>query len=352
MTLRAVFRATSLAGLVLSSYLCVTTALADSVYFTQAAWGRKVEKYDVDYALRESVIIPPDVVSPYGLAVVMSTDTLYWTDIGGDSRGIHMSDLDGSNIQTLLDSSDGMNSPWEIAVDADNGKMYWTHNNTVSPTRAIMRADLDGSNKETILLKSSSGHYVDFFGIDLDPINNKVYWTDNFSFDVIGRCNLDGSDPEVLLDRNDDAGPSGIAVDPVNELIFWAEYGTGNANEPGAIWQAELDGSNPQLVYQRMLTVPGTKFTPHGIAVDPDTQWIYFTVAEPESIERVRYDGSDWEGLLSGNMSFPPFVALDTRAGPPPPPPIPEPSTGVLLALGLLWLIGFRWRKTSSASRA
>jgi hypothetical protein len=79
-----------------------------------------------------------------------SLDTIYWVDQQNDN--IQRSDLDGSNVQTVLSSANGVNSPTGLLVDTVNGKIYWSEYSSGN----IKRANLDGSNIQTLYSGLSS----------------------------------------------------------------------------------------------------------------------------------------------------------------------------------------------------
>ena len=131
--------------------------------------------------------------APYGIALDVDGGKMYWTD--GVMDKIFRANLDGSNVEDLVNTREIVNPPLEpgatapasIALDVDGGKMYWTDWHT----NKIQRADLNGSNAEDII---TSG--VNFSrGIALDLINRKIYYTDTSS-DKIRRANMDGTQTE------------------------------------------------------------------------------------------------------------------------------------------------------------
>ena len=56
-----------------------------------------------------------------GIALDVAGGKMYWTDWG--FSGIQCANLDGSNVQILVNTDD---TPWDIALDAAGGKVYWT----------------------------------------------------------------------------------------------------------------------------------------------------------------------------------------------------------------------------------
>ena len=106
------------------------------------------------------------------------------------ARVIQRSNMDGSNIETLVGLSAGLQNPAGIDLDLTNGKMYWTD----SVTDRIQCANLDGSNIETVI---STGLLTPFrVRVDIDT--EKLYWTD-FTSKNIASSNLDGSGIEIIF---------------------------------------------------------------------------------------------------------------------------------------------------------
>jgi hypothetical protein len=108
--------------------------------------------------------------------------------------------LDGQNAQVIVI---GLGSPLGLALDATNGKLYWTDRGA----DAVQRADLDGTNVETI------ASTADLPGdIEADPVGGKIYWTEYASNapPELWRANLDGTDAELLADAG--LWPFGLAL--------------------------------------------------------------------------------------------------------------------------------------------
>ena len=58
---------------------------------------------------------------PFGIALDVDNGRIYWTDRSADK--IQRSNLDGSNVEDLVIT--GLSDPVGIALDVSNGKMYW-----------------------------------------------------------------------------------------------------------------------------------------------------------------------------------------------------------------------------------
>jgi DNA-binding beta-propeller fold protein YncE len=162
-------------------------------------------------------------VSSQGIAVDGAGGKIYWADQG--VMMIRRADLDGDNMENLVDLS-GIGPPLAVALDAFDGKIYWTIDGGLV---SIQRANLDGTDVEDLVPGSSF-----FEGIALDLTGNKIYWTDEFSA-KIWRANLDGSATESIVSFG---SPEGIAIDVVDGKMYWTD------DEGGGILRANLDGSD------------------------------------------------------------------------------------------------------------
>ena len=100
------------------------------------------------------------------------------------------------------------------------------------------------------------------------------------------------------------AAPTSLAVDVVNEKLYWTER-TGNTT--GRIRRANLDGTDVQLVKE-------LKSVPHGIALDAAGRKLYWT-ASSGKIKRANLNGSGSENVVPGGLESPKGLALDVSGG-------------------------------------
>ena len=87
-------------------------------------------------------------------------------------------------------------------------------------------------------------------GIALDLVGGKLYWSDRQSGNI-GRANLDGSSPEIIVSGLNNLGE--LVTDATGGYLYWTETG-------GRIGRSDLDGSNA-------VTHVGGLNTPKGIAI-------------------------------------------------------------------------------------
>ena len=173
----------------------------------------------------ELIIDLPDADNPQALNVSRTTGKIYWGDETADV--ISRADLDGSNIEANFITGQ---RAYDIVVAGDY--IYW-----VGLSFGVRRADLaDGGNVTDIATPKANARSE---GIDVDLVNGKIYWSDYNGTQAVYRCNLDGSDVEVILDVDDGlAGPWGVAVDGAGGKVYWSDF----TNDE--LCRANLDGSD------------------------------------------------------------------------------------------------------------
>jgi len=132
----------------------------------------------------------------FGLALNVPAGKVYWTEASATGSLVR-ANLDGSNQEFLISGS--LSYPRPIDIDIGNGYLYFT--NYYGPphnTSALLRTDLEGSGLTTIV---ASGTYLwSTYGIAIDSDNGHIYYADyHNSRDDISRTNLLGSGFEVVI---------------------------------------------------------------------------------------------------------------------------------------------------------
>jgi len=154
-----------------------------------------------------------------GLSLDLVNTEVYWTSFIANtiSKADYSLALPTAPT-TILSSRD---TPGDVVLDVAGGKMYWSE---VGSTRTIFRSNLDGSSVEAIVAAANPNFLA------IDTLANKIYWT-NFSAQTVMRANLDGSSPETVYSVG--LSVEGIAVDPHNQYIYYAESSNGTINRTG-----------------------------------------------------------------------------------------------------------------------
>src|SRR4051794_27983477 len=97
----------------------------------------------------------------------------------------------------------------------------------------------------------------------------------------------------------------GIANPAIASSLFWSDWGFGQ------IFSANLDGSNAQAVFSSP-----TNDAPHGIAVDPFAQKIYWTqFGSSMKIARANLDGTGAQDVVTTGVAAAGGIDLDLVHG-------------------------------------
>ena len=204
-----------------------------------------------------------------GAGPASAEQKIYWSD-ASFPPSIQKSDLDGSNVETVIEQSAPAGGIGGVALDAAAGKVYWTD----YKNSAIKRVDRDGANIETLISGLSAPR-----GIALDLTNSKIYWTDTGT-GSIERANLDGTGREVVLaGRNN---PYDVALDIASGKFYWVE-----SHFSGAVFRANFDGT----VVEELAV--GHRF-PRSLDLDLTNFHVYWcSGSQACAISRANLDGTD-----------------------------------------------------------
>ena len=214
------------------------SAVSGRLFFLDAGAGRVLSVNPDGSDLK--VIVEEGRKLPDGLAVDAAAGHLYWTNMGNlkaNDGSILRSDLDGKHLTTIVPPG-GTFTPKQLQIDKVNGKLYWCDREGMR----VMRADLDGSNVET-LVDTSEGDARPgadarkwCVGIALDTAEGKVYWTqkggDNAGEGRIFRANIDIPPGQTAARRKDiqllyENLPEPIDLELVlgNRMVYWTDRG-------------------------------------------------------------------------------------------------------------------------------
>ena len=209
---------------------------------------------DLDGKNMITIVPPGGTFTPKQIKLEKKSGKLYWSDREG--MRVMRANLDGSKIETLVDTSQGDTRPGQdlrkwcvgIAVDIEGGKMYWTQK---GPGNAgdcrIFRASIEipqgqspANRCDIELLYENLPESID---LDLDLANRTLYWTDRGDpprGNTVNRAPMDPlpgnrKEPEILFTHLEEG--IGLALDLKGGRMFITDYA-------GSLYSANLDGSN------------------------------------------------------------------------------------------------------------
>jgi len=294
---------------------------ADRIYWSNLN-GNSISYANLDGSGgRQLPIDPATLNGPMGLAIDSVTGKLYWANygvLGGDGTGtsIGVANLDGTDAHLLSIAGVPVMGPHGVAIDPVSGKIYWTNHDTPSAKSWIGVANIDGSNAS--LLSTGAATVDGPRGLALDPAGGKIYWA-NWIANSISYANLDGSGGGNLATGSATVeSPEGVALSPNQGRLYYGNF-TFNPDPPHeTISYLNLDGSGGAD-----LPTPGaTRDHPHGVAIDPTTNRIYWPNFDVGVISYENLDGSGGAdlptpGATKNGPNLPVLLKAPVAAGAP-----------------------------------
>jgi len=215
-----------------------STTDSGRLFFLDASVGRVLSVKPDGSDLKTVVDIGRKI--PDGLVADVASGYLYWTNMGNpkaNDGSILRSDLDGRHMTSIVPPG-GTFTPKQLQLDKENGKLYWCDREGMR----VMRANLDGSGVET-LVDTSQGDARPgpdarkwCVGIAVDAAGGKIYWTqkggDNAGEGRILRAGIDipagksaANRPDVELLYDSLPEPIDLELDVRSRMIYWTDRG-------------------------------------------------------------------------------------------------------------------------------
>ena len=260
-------------------------------------------------------VIVTDCRYPDGIVVDVAAGHIYWTNMGvptTNDGSIERADLDGQNRQTIVPEGATFTAK-QLQLETKSGKLYWCDREGMR----LMRANLDGSNIETLVDTSEGDPRPGpdaakwCVGVAVDVDGGKVYWTqkgsDNAGEGRLCRANIDipvgqtasdRADIEVLYDGLPE--PIDLELDLHSRVIYWTDRG--DPPRGNTVSRAPMDADAtgrpaPEIVFTHLMEGIG-------IALDLKGDRMFITDLGGNLLS-AKLDGSDQKVLLAvqGNLS-------------------------------------------------
>jgi DNA-binding beta-propeller fold protein YncE len=252
---------------------------------------------------------------PDGIAIDVAAGHIYWTNMGNPKENdgsIERADFDGQNRTTIVGQG-GTFTPKQLQLEKTSGKLYWCDREGMR----LMRANLDGSNIET-LVDTSQGDTRPgpdatkwCVGVAIDVDDHQVYWTqkgpDNAGKGRLFRAGIeiptgqtasDRADIELLYDGLPE--PIDVELDLDNRVMYWTDRG--DPPRGNTVNRAPMDSDArgrpaPEILFTHLMEGIG-------IALDRKGDRMFITDFGGDVLS-ARLDGSDKKVLLvaQGNLT-------------------------------------------------
>ena len=217
-----------------------------------------------------------------GAALAQPVGDLYWTEtITGVARTMDTLGTSSSNLAT------GLIDPLAIDADRGAGKVFFTDG-----LGNIGRVNTDGTGLQTILTGATSAG----LGIAVDEVNQKVWWSDWNSGDVMN-ANYDGTGAQTVFN----AGPTvgGMVLDPNAGKIYMVTK--------TSVKSANMNGSGLTTLY-----TPNYVADFLDIALDDTNGKLYWTDNRNHKVQQANLNGSNVQDVLTTLLGTP--IGIDVEA--------------------------------------
>src|SRR5271170_4429742 len=218
-----------------------------------------------------------------GIAIDAQAGHIYWTNMGIpalNDGSLERADLDGKNRRFIVPIG-GTHTPKQLHLDKENGKLYWCDREGMR----VMRANLDGSAIETLVDTShgdprpGADQTKWCVGITVDLKDRKIYWSQKGPTKGgrgrLFRANIDIPKGETAAARTDLEflfenlpEPIDLELDVEHRMLYWTDRG--DPPRGNSVSRAPVDthkfGDVPEVVMQHLmegiglaLDVPGNR---------------------------------------------------------------------------------------------
>jgi DNA-binding beta-propeller fold protein YncE len=230
-----------------------------------------IERVDLDGRNRTTIVPPGGTFTPKQLHLDRNNGKLYWCDREG--MRVMRCGLDGSEIETLADTSAGDDRPGRdqakwcvgITVDTDRGQIYWTQKGgDDAGVGRIFRAGIDIPEGQTAATRGDIelvfDHLPEPIDLELDLGKRLIYWTDRGDpprGNTVNRAPMDAPSggraaPEILVTHLMEG--IGIALDLKGDRMFVTDLA-------GSVYSARLDGSDKRPILFAQGNLTGIAYT-------------------------------------------------------------------------------------------
>jgi hypothetical protein len=209
-----------------------------------------IERADLDGQNRKTIVPEGGTFTPKQLHLDRENKKLYWSDREG--MRVMRVNLDGSEIETLVDTSEGDARPGRdakkwcvgITVDTKRGQFYWTQKGPDDANQGkLCHASIDIPKGENAANRSDIEVFFDRLpepiDLELDLENRVLYWTDRGDppkGNTVNRASVDAKPhaPEIVFNHLMEG--IGISLDVAGNRMFMTDFA-------GSVYSATLDGS-------------------------------------------------------------------------------------------------------------
>ena len=256
--------------------------------------------------------------TPTGLAIDAVEGRIYWANTGAvapANQGIWSANLGGTDRQLFLTAAMAtaagtkLDSAFNMAIDQETRRLYWANSDNVTPAdRGISYISLDDTTTGG-RVTTTGATVASPRGLALDLVNDRVYWTNWSTSQGISFAPLpgaSGSAGNFTIGGSGVNQPSGVAVDLATNRLFWANSsGTTGVDEAQRLRFATLATPfDPNITGSALDISPNTGGGLRTPAIDAEANRIYWANSSSDSISRANLDNTGGGTNLPTGAAF------------------------------------------------
>lgn len=299
-------------------------AVIARIFFLDASAGGRLMSANPDGSDLKTITTESTKL-PDGIVVDIAAGHIYWTNMGNpkaNDGSICRADLDGRNVRYIVPSG-GTFTPKQLQIEKKSGKLYWCDREGMR----VMRANLDGSSIETLIDTSHGDPRPGpdatkwCVGIAVDVDGGKIYWTQKgggkanegrilrANIEVpLGRSAANRQDIELIYDGLPE--PIDLDIDPTTRMLYWTDRGDpprGNTVNRALLEAPSGKRKEPEILFTHLMEGIG-------LALDLKNERMFMTDLAG-SVYSANLDGSNRQTLLAaqGNLTGITYVEFTTK---------------------------------------
>ena len=244
-----------------------------------------------------------------------TTGILYFADWGplglpANQGSINQVNTDGTGLATVFNTNDAVH---QLALDEANQLIYFTRAASYAD-HEISVVDYVGGNYTVFLSGDFAGPGWFPSGLALDSVNNLLYWGDigvifNPPNGSVNRMTITGAAQTQLTPHVTGRG-RGFALDQASQTIFFTSHNPLSPGSGGGLFSYDIVND----IETQLIDDPTTGYW--DIEIDPVGQRIWYTDYGRGQIRSAKFDGTDVQIELSG-LTNPYGLALELEIVPP-----------------------------------